>query len=343
MSISTNLAINRFGADSVEGDPKRDSAPFVSIVVPVYNEEHAIGPYLAAIGPAVEASGLRCEFVFVDDGSRDSTIDVLRAHQKSDPRIRIVRLSRNFGKEAAVTAGLDLARGDVVVPMDVDLQDPPSLLPQLLEKWREGFDVVYGVRVSRTTDTGLKRMTAGWFYRLFNRVSSVPIPENVGDFRLLDRRVIEALKLFPERNRFLKGLFAWVGFRSVGVPYSRAERVSGKTTWNYWKLWNFALDGITGFSTVPLRIWVYFGALVSFLGFAYALYLVVRVFTIGIDAPGYSSIMVAILVFGGLQLLSLGLLGEYVGRIFSEVKQRPIYVVDRLWESAAKDESSAPT
>ena len=342
MTVPSGLSLNRLGSAAAGGDPHRDRDPFVSIVVPVYNEEHAIGPYLATVRAAVEGSGLRCEFVFVDDGSRDRTIEILRAQQETDPRICVVRLSRNFGKEAAVTAGLDLARGDVVVPMDVDLQDPPSLLPQLIEKWREGYDVVYGVRVSRSSDTGLKRATAGWFYRLFNRVSSVPIPENVGDFRLLDRRVIEALKLFPERNRFLKGLFAWVGFRSVGVPYSRAERVAGRSSWNYWKLWNFALDGITGFSTVPLRIWVYFGAVVSFVGFAYALYLVVRVFTTGIDEPGYSSIMVAILVFGGLQLLSLGLLGEYVGRIFSEVKQRPVYVVDRLWESRAKDEPGLP-
>jgi glycosyltransferase involved in cell wall biosynthesis len=216
--------------------------------------------------------------------------------------------------------------------MDVDLQDPPELIPRFLERWREGYDVVYGVRASRASDTTSKRMTAGWFYRLFNRLSQTRIPENAGDFRLIDRRAADVLRGLPERNRFMKGLFAWVGFRSVGVPYERAPRAAGTTKWNYWRLWNFAIDGLVSFSTVPLRVWTYVGALVALCSFLYALIIVARVILFGIDVPGYASLMTVVLFIGGVQLLSLGVIGEYLGRLFVEVKGRPVYVVDGVYE-----------
>jgi glycosyltransferase involved in cell wall biosynthesis len=311
---------------------RRPATPLVSLLVPVFNEEESIDLFIEATSRVMERAGLPCEFVFVNDGSSDGTLPRLIERSRGDPRVRVVSLSRNFGKEAALTAGLDHARGDVVVPMDVDLQDPPELIPRFLERWREGYDVVYGVRASRASDTTSKRMTAGWFYRLFNRLSQTRIPENAGDFRLIDRRAADVLRGLPERNRFMKGLFAWVGFRSVGVPYERAPRAAGTTKWNYWRLWNFAIDGLVSFSTVPLRVWTYVGALVALCSFLYALIIVARVILFGIDVPGYASLMTVVLFIGGVQLLSLGVIGEYLGRLFVEVKGRPVYVVDGVYE-----------
>lgn len=310
--------------------------PLVSIIVPVFNEQDGVGAFVAAVQPHLARAGCRFEILFVNDGSRDATLERLCALMAADAHIRTVNLSRNFGKEAALTAGLDFARGDVVIPIDVDLQDPPELIPRFLERWREGYDVVYGVRHSRASDTVVKRTTARWFYRLFNRLAAVPIPENVGDFRLLDRRVVEVIRRLPERNRFMKGLFAWVGFRAVGVPYVRPEREAGTSKWNYAKLWNFAWDGIVGFSSAPLKIWAYIGGLIATLAFIYAIFIVVRVLVTGVDIPGYASLITVILFLGGIQLLSLGILGEYIARLFLEVKGRPVYVVEGLYERPAE-------
>ena len=303
----------------------------LSLIIPVKDEEVAVGPCLARVIPVLEAMddpvAGSFEILFVDDGSSDTTLEVIRKANAADPRIRAISLSRNFGKEAALTAGLDVARGRAVVPLDVDLQDPPEALPKLVAKWRDGFDVVYGVRDNRETDTLPKRITADFYYRAHNWLSNDKIPEHAGDFRLLDRKVVDVIRQMPERNRFMKGLFAWAGFKQAAVSYHREERKVGKTKFNYWKLWTLAIDGITSASTIPLRIWSYLGALVALGALAFAAVIIVRTLTTGIDVPGYASLMVAILFLGGLQLLSLGVLGEYVGRILTETKGRPLYVV----------------
>jgi glycosyltransferase involved in cell wall biosynthesis len=251
----------------------------------------------------------------------------LVAERSRNPAVKIVRLSRNFGKELALTAGLDHAGGAAVVVIDADQQDPPELIPELLAKWREGYDVVYARRTSRAGDNLAKRATASWFYRIFNRLTDVAIPNDTGDFRLMDRRVIEALGELPERNRFMKGLFSWVGFRQVAVDYEREPRAFGKTKWNYWRLWNLAIEGITSFSTVPLRIWSYVGFFIALFAIAYALFLIFRTIMMGVDVPGYASLMVVVLFLGGINLLTLGIFGEYLGRIYMEAKGRPLYLV----------------
>ncbi len=303
----------------------------LSLIVPVKDEEEAIGAFLARVIPIIAAIpdpvATSFEILFVDDGSTDSTLAKLRAANAADPRVRALSLSRNFGKEAALTAGLEEARGLAVIPLDVDMQDPPEVIGAMVAKWRDGNDVVYGVRDNRESDSLPKRMTADFYYRAHNWLSSDKIPEHAGDFRLLDRKVVDVIRDMPERNRFMKGLFAWAGFRSAAVCYHREERTLGKTKYNYWKLWTLAVDGITSASTVPLRIWSYLGALVALGALAYALVIIVRTLAFGIDVPGYASMMVAILFLGGLQLLSLGVLGEYVGRILTEAKRRPLYVV----------------
>ncbi len=306
----------------------------------MFNEEEVVDLFFARMEPLMEAQGLSYEIVCVNDGSRDATLAKLLGHRHRNPAIKIVSLSRNFGKEQALTAGLDACTGRAIIPMDVDLQDPPELISAFVEQWRNGHDIVYGVRESRESDGPFKRVTAGLFYRMFNRLTEVRIPENTGDFRLMDRRVVEALKLLPERNRFMKGLFAWVGFKQLGVPYVRPQRAAGTTKWNYWRLWNFALDGITGFSTLPLRLWSYVGGAISLLSFLYAAFLVVRVIVHGIDAPGYASLMVVMLFLGGIQLITLGIIGEYVGRLYKESKHRPLYLVDRTFGFDAQPQQS---
>lgn len=300
----------------------------LSVVVPILNEQDGLVPFLTALYSALENSWIRLEVLFVDDGSTDATLERLRELAAADPRIRYLSLSRNFGKEAALTAGLLHARGDAVVPMDVDLQDPPGVIPEFLRLWQEqGYDMVYGVRGARVNDTRTKRHTAGWFYRFFNRIADAPIPPNAGDFRLLDRRVVEALRRLPERNRFMKGLYAWAGFRSVGVSYQRPARTTGQSKFNYWKLWNFALDGLFSFSTLPLRVWSYIGGATALVAFGYILVIITKVLLLGRDVPGYASLMTTVLFFGGMQLLSIGILGEYLGRLFIESKQRPLYLI----------------
>ena len=307
------------------------SQPVLSLIVPVKDEEAAIAPFVAAVGKALavmdDPAGTDFEILFVDDGSSDSTLERIRAARAADPRIRAISLSRNFGKEAALSAGLDHARGQAVVPIDVDLQDPPEVLPEMIRRWREGADVVCGIREDRETDSLPKRLTADLYYRAHNLLSDDKIPEHAGDFRLLDRKVVDVVRSLPERNRFMKGLFAWAGFTQSYVSYRRAARSTGATKFNYWRLWKFAIDGITSASTVPLRMWSYLGGIVALLAMTFAVFLVIRTLVEGTEVPGYASLMVAILFLGGLQLLSLGILGEYVGRILIESKQRPLYVV----------------
>ncbi|MDB5738578.1 MAG: glycosyl transferase [Sphingomonas bacterium] len=303
--------------------------PLISVLAPVKDEQEAIAPFVARVAAVLDAldEAQGWEILFIDDGSHDATLAAILAAHRIDPRIRCVSLSRNFGKEAALSAGLDHAIGQVVIPLDVDLQDPPEMIGTMLARWREGYDVVYGVRRNRASDSLPKRLTADLYYRAHNYLSADKIPEHAGDFRLLDRKVVDVIRLMPERNRFMKGLFAWAGFRQSAVEYDRMERKVGETKFNYWKLWTLALDGITSGSTLPLRVWSYIGAIVALFSLLYASYVAVRTIIFGGDVPGYPSLMVAILFLGGVQLLSLGVLGEYVGRILVETKHRPIYVV----------------
>jgi glycosyltransferase involved in cell wall biosynthesis len=307
--------------------------PVLSLIAPVKDEEEAIQPFLARVAPILDGlfadAGPEAawEILFVDDGSEDATLAaILIAHQK-DPRVRALSLSRNFGKEAALTAGLDHAAGRAVIPIDVDLQDPPEVIGAMLAKWRDGYEVVYGVRTNRESDSLPKRLTADLYYRAHNYLSSDKIPEHAGDFRLLDRSVVDIIKAMPERNRFMKGLFAWSGFRQAAVEYERAPRTVGKTKFRYWRLWTLALDGITSASTMPLRIWSYVGVVVALFTLLYAVWVVIKTILWGSDVAGYPSLIVAILFFGSVQLISLGVLGEYVGRILIETKRRPLYVI----------------
>jgi glycosyltransferase involved in cell wall biosynthesis len=312
-----------------------DVKKLVSIVVPFYNEAAGISTFRAALLPCLEAiPDIAWEIICVDDGSADATLNALLAIQAQDPRFAVIELSRNFGKEAALTAGLDAARGDAVIPIDADLQDPPELIAEMIAAWRAGAEVVLARRSDRSTDGVLKRKTAAWFYRLHNRLSKTKIPENVGDFRLMDRIVVDAVKHLPERQRFMKGLFAWVGFRTVTIDYVRAGRAAGETKFSGFALWNFALEGLTSFSTTPLKIWTYIGAVSATLTAAYALFIVLRTLVMGIHVPGYASLLVAVLFFGSVQLISIGLLGEYIGRIYIETKQRPTYLIRRAYTSA---------
>lgn len=302
----------------------------VALIVPVHNEEDAVAPFLEAVyrnTDVLTEQGLAFEFIFVNDGSTDATLDCLLMAQKDDPRIRVVDLSRNFGKEAAMTAGLDLCDADAAIPIDVDLQDPPHVIPQLIEKWREGFEVVLAKRSDRSSDGFMKHRSASLFYRIHNMIAAQKIPHDVGDFRLIDRQVIDALRALPERRRFMKGLFAWVGFRTATVEYVREKRTAGRSKFSGWKLWNFALEGITSFSSAPLEIWTYVGATISFLSFLYGLVIVAKTLVFGIDVPGYASLLVSILFLGGIQLLGIGIIGQYLGRVYAEIKQRPIYIV----------------
>jgi glycosyltransferase involved in cell wall biosynthesis len=304
-------------------------APLLSVVVPVKNEEEGIVPFVERVGAILDsiAHDEGWEILFVDDGSTDATLAAIVAANQRDPRVRALSLSRNFGKEAALSAGLDHARGNAVIPMDVDMQDPPEVLPEMVAKWRDGYEMVFGVRRCRDSDGWAKRITAGLYYRAHNAVSADKIPENAGDFRLMDRKVVDVIRALPERNRFMKGLFAWAGFRQAAVEYDRAERRTGKTNYNYWKLWTLALDGITSASTVPLRIWSYLGAVIALFAIGFAGWLAFDTMIFGNPVPGYASIMTSVLFLGGIQLISLGVLGEYVGRILTETKQRPLYVV----------------
>ena len=311
----------------------------ISIVVPLYNESENIEHLFVRLTSVLKQLNTSYEIICINDASQDDTLKKLIKLNQQDSRIKIISLSRNFGKEIALTAGIDYADGAAVIPIDADLQDPPELIIQLIAKWREGYDVVYATRRSRYGETWVKKATAKAFYRIIDRMSPIPIPANTGDFRLLDRKVVEAIKKLPERTRFMKGLFAWVGYKQTSVLFDREPRYSGNSTWSYWKLWNFALDGITSFSFLPLKVWSYVGVGISFVSLVYALFLVLRTLIFGIDVPGYASLMVAILFLGGVQLITLGVIGEYLSRIYQEVKGRPLYFVREQYGFDSKPES----
>lgn len=311
--------------------------PLVSMIVPFYNEEPAVEVFFATLVPVLEAiQTIRFEIVCINDGSSDGTLDKLVAVSARDARVRVIDLSRNFGKEAALTAGLDEAAGDAVIPIDADLQDPPSLIPVMIAHWFDGAEVVAAKRSSRACDTFAKRVTAGLYYRVHNALSELKLPENVGDFRLMDRAVVNALRSLPERRRFMKGLFAWVGFRTVIVEYEREARSAGHSKFSGWRLWNFALEGITSFSTVPLRSWTYIGLAIALLSFAYGGFIIGRTLLFGNPVPGYSSLLSVLLFLGGIELIGVGVVGEYVGRIYHETKERPIYLVRRRYQARKK-------
>ncbi len=301
----------------------------ISIICPIYNEKEAIPIFLAELVKVIATTGEEYEILCVNDGSTDNTLAVLIKNKELYPQIRIINLSRNFGKEAALTAGLDMARGDVVIPIDADLQDPPALIKKMLEKFREGNDVVLARRRDRSSDSILKRITAELFYKLFRRLANAELPENVGDFRLMSRRVVDSLKELRETQRFMKGIFSWPGYQTAVIEYDRQERQAGKTKFSGWKLWNFAVEGITSFSTFPLRIWTYIGSMVALLALSYMLYIIIKTVVLGIDVPGYASLVAIMLFLGGVQLIGIGVIGEYVGRIYLESKRRPIYIVER--------------
>ncbi len=313
--------------------PTHDNPLLLSLVVPVFNEAETVELFVVKVTEVFkDQPSVQLEIVFINDGSTDTTMEILLRYQAVDPRIRIVDLSRNFGKEAALTAGLQAAKGQAVVPIDVDLQDPPELILKMIDMWREGYEVVLGRRINRDSDTWAKRASASWFYRIHNKVAVPKLPENVGDFRLIDRCVVEALKDLPETRRFMKGLFAWVGFRTAYVDYARPERVAGTTKFDGWRLWNFALEGLTSFSTDPLRIWTYLGFVVSLVSFLFASFITLKVIVYGIDVPGYASLMVAVTFLGGLQLIGIGVIGEYLGRTYIELKRRPVFIVRHIYE-----------
>lgn len=303
------------------------TTPELSLVVPMFNESGNVDGLFARLTEVMTGIGVSYEIVCVDDGSRDDTVARVVDHHRRDPRIKVVELSRNFGKELALTAGLQHTSGQAVVMLDADLQHPPELVKDMLDKWREGYEMVIAVRRGRDNESAFKRNAAEAFYDLFGRVSEVKLPRGAGDFRLLDRKVVEVLNSMPEHTRFMKGLYAWVGFKQISIPYDVAPRAVGETKFNAFRLWRLAIDGITSFTSVPLKVWTFMGMLVAAFALLYGLLFIVKTLILGIDVPGYPSLIVAIMFFSGVQLISLGVIGEYLGRVFSEVKQRPLYVV----------------
>lgn len=304
-------------------------SPELSLVVPLFNEASSVEPFYERVTRVVGDLGLSYEIVCVNDGSQDDTLERLERLSALDPAVKVLDLSRNFGKEAALTAGLDVARGEAVIPIDADLQDPPELIASFVAKWREGYDVVYGTRTSRKGETIAKKLTAALFYRVMARLTPFPVPADTGDFRLMARPVVEAMRELREQHRFMKGLFSWVGFRQVSLPYDREQRPFGKSKFNYWRLWNFAIEGITSFSFIPLQVATYVGFVVAMFAFGYGGFMVVRTVLEGNPVKGYPSLIVTMLFLGGAQLMTLGVIGEYVGRIYGETKRRPIYLVRR--------------
>lgn len=317
--------------------------PTLSIIVPMYNEEDAMDGFFKRVQRVLQTVTPSYEIICVNDGSRDLTLARLRQAATRDERIKVVNLSRNFGKEIALSAGLDHATGEAVIPIDADLQDPPEVIPLMVAKWRAGAKLVLAKRRDRSSDGWLKRVTANGAYWLFSKLTHPRIPQNVGDFRLMDRDVVNAIKRLPERSRFMKGLFAWIGYEAEMVEYDREARSAGETKWNYWKLWNFALDGITSFSSLPLRIWSYLGFGVSLFAMAYLGFTVAKTVIFGLDVPGYASLMSVILFFNGVLLVGIGVIGEYLARIFTEVKARPLYIVSETIGLDAAAGTGAPS
>jgi glycosyltransferase involved in cell wall biosynthesis len=302
----------------------------LSIIIPAYNEEEVLDEFYRRIIGVLSKIDLPYELVFVNDGSRDGTLRLLEGLGQQDEYVVVIDLSRNFGKEIAVSAGIDFCRGDAVVIIDADLQDPPELIPELVKQWQQGYDNVYARRTSRDGESTLKKITSYLFYRFIRGMTHIDIPADTGDFRLLSRRAIDALKQLPERNRFMKGLYAWIGYPAIAVDYRRDPRYAGETKWNYWKLWNFALEGITSFTEVPLKLASYVGGFMAFGAFCYGVYTIIKTVVFGSDVPGYPSLIVTILFLGGIQLVFIGILGEYLGRAFAEIKQRPLYFVNKI-------------
>lgn len=309
------------------------SAVDLSIVIPVFNEQASIRPFLDNVVPCCKGLGVSYELIFVNDGSTDQTLNSLTSEVEMFDNLKVVNLARNFGKELALTAGIDHAAGRAIIPMDVDLQDPPEMIAKLYQKYQEGFDVVLAVRKKREGDTFIKRFFAHGFYKLFKRVSDIDILENAGDFRIMSRRVVDVVKSMPERTRFMKGILSWPGFKTTTLMYDRPERVTGDTKWRFSKLWGLALDGIFSFSTLPLKVWTYLGMALSLTSIGYMIYTVFKTIVMGIDVPGYASLLVVTLLIGGVNLMGIGIIGEYIGRIFIEVKGRPLYVVESVTES----------
>lgn len=317
--------------------PERQvSNGLLSIVVPAYNEREVLPEFHRRVTAVLAAMNVEREIVYVNDGSRDGTLAVLHELRRSDPHVVIVDLSRNFGKEIALTAGIDHARGDAVVVIDADLQDPPELIPEMVKGWREGYDVVSARRIARDGETFLKKATAKLFYRMLRRISRIEIPEDTGDFRLLSRRAVDSLKQLREQHRFMKGLFVWIGYPHTALPYRRDARFAGTTKWNYWRLWTLALEGITSFTTAPLKLAMYFGFFTALVSFAYAIVIVYQTLVFGNPVAGYPSLIVVILFLGGVQLMAIGIIGEYLARMFDETKNRPLYIVKEYLPSDIK-------
>ncbi|MBE0574957.1 MAG: glycosyltransferase family 2 protein [Desulfuromonadales bacterium] len=305
----------------------------LSIVVPAYNEKDVLPEFHRRLTEVVNELGMETEIIYINDGSLDNTLEVMGLLRESDPRVAILDLSRNFGKEIAMSAGLDVTSGDAVVIIDADLQDPPELIPDFIQYWDEGYDSVYAKRLARNGESFLKKGTAFLFYRVIDRLTGITIPKDSGDFRLLSRRAVDALKQIREQHRFMKGLFAWIGYPQKAVFYNRDPRFAGKTKWNYWKLWNFALEGITSFSIAPLKISTYMGLFTAFGALSYMCYVFITALIYGDPVRGYPSLMVVILFLGGVQLISLGMIGEYLGRMFNETKRRPLYLINEYLPS----------
>jgi polyisoprenyl-phosphate glycosyltransferase len=300
----------------------------ISLVCPLYNEFDMVNLFLQEVNTILAELNESYEIICVNDGSTDNSLLALLQAKKIYPELRIINLSRNFGKEAALTAGLDKAVGEVIIPIDADLQDPPELIKDFIQKWKEGFDVVLAKRVDRDSDSFAKKTTAQLFYKINNKISDTKLPYNVGDYRLITKKVLKAIQQLPENQRFMKGVFAWVGFNSTTIEYKRDYRKAGKTKFHSWRLWNLALEGITSFSTAPLKICLYIGLVIAFLSFSYGSFIVLRTIIMGIDLPGYASLLTTILFLGGVQLIGIGVLGEYIGRMYMEAKQRPIYIIE---------------
>lgn len=312
----------------------------ISILIPAYNEEPVLDKLMVRLATlANETKNYNFEFLFINDGSKDKTLEIIKGFAEKDDRVSYINLSRNFGKEIGMIAGLDHVQGDATVIIDADLQDPPELIPQMIKLWEDGYDDVYAKRKSREGETWFKKFTSRMYYKTLQSVTRIPIQEDTGDFRLLDRRVVEALKEFRESQRNTKAMFSWVGFHKKELLYDRDPRAAGETKWNYVKLVELAIDGITSFTTAPLRIATYAGIAISIFAFLYLLYLVIRTFFFGTDLAGYPSMMAVILFLGGVQLLSLGIIGEYVGRIFNETKQRPLYLIEEYHNGKAPKKS----
>jgi glycosyltransferase involved in cell wall biosynthesis len=328
----------------MEGDQatKLDHDTLISVVVPAYNEEDVITEFHRRLIAVAETQPFAVEIVYIDDGSTDNTSVLMDDMAGADERVTVLELSRNFGKEIALTAGLDHAAGDAVIVIDADLQDPPELIPDLVSKWQEGYEVVYAQRVRRDGETWLKRWTASRFYQIIQHMGRVSIPKDTGDFRLMSRKALDALLQLREQHRFMKGLFAWIGLPQVALPYVRDPRFAGETKWNYWKLWNFALEGITSFTVAPLKLASYIGLITAVGAFGYGLVIIIKTLMMGVDTPGYASLMVVVLFLGGIQLMALGVIGEYLGRTFNEVKRRPLYIVGAYRPAATVGERRRP-